>query len=296
MITSQAQEQLETVKEKLLEAPAEITLADTTQADLERTFSKYQAHSFIRECFIERGFADIMQEHGLPVSLGLETLIQMFLHIKCTPDMLAGMLYRFFRNEENPSKALGEWMETAVEAGFMRWLPEEDKFEYIYGISEEAQERLDNFQYPLPMIEPPMQVTRNTHTGYQTIRGSLILKNNHHNEDICLDHINRANQIPLTVDTDVVAFVKNKWRGLDLRKPDETHADWLKRRRSFDKYDRTARDVLHALMQQGDRFWMTHKYDKRGRTYCQGYHVNYQSNDWCKAIVQFADKETLNVE
>lgn len=296
MNNSEALEQLENIKAKLLETPSDISLADTAQADLERTFSKYQAHAFLRECFIERGFAQALQERDLPVSLGLETLIQMYLHIKCTPDMLAGMLHRFFRNEANPAETMQKWFELAVEHELLSWNPGEDKFEYIYGIHEEDQERLDNFQFPLPMIEPPKEVNKNTHTGYQTIRGSIILKNNHHDEDVCLDHINRVNQIPLTVAADVVAFVQNSWRGLDRRKAGETQADFLKRRKSFDKYDRTAKDILKALMLQGDRFWLTHKYDKRGRTYSQGYHVNYQSNDWCKAIVQFADKETLNVE
>jgi DNA-directed RNA polymerase len=47
-------------------------------------------------------------------------------------------------------------------------------------------------------------------------------------------------------------------------------------------------------MAGGNRFWLTHKYDKRGRTYCQGYHVSYQGNDYNKACIEFADGEPLN--
>jgi len=38
---------------------------------------------------------------------------------------------------------------------------------------------------------------------------------------------------------------------------------------------------------------LTHKYDKRGRCYSQGYHVNPQGNDWNKAVIEFAEKEPV---
>ena len=71
----------------------------------------------------------------------------------------------------------------------------------------------------------------------------------------------------------------------------ETRADFEKRRRAFEKYDRTAKDVIGLLQQEGSEFYLTHKYDKRGRTYCQGYHVTYQGAPWNKAVIEFADQE-----
>jgi len=38
---------------------------------------------------------------------------------------------------------------------------------------------------------------------------------------------------------------------------------------------------------------MTHRYDKRGRVYCMGYHVNYQGTPWNKAVIELADKEMI---
>jgi DNA-directed RNA polymerase len=66
------------------------------------------------------------------------------------------------------------------------------------------------------------------------------------------------------------------------------------RRKAFEKYDQSSKDVMHALMGIRDRFWLTHKYDRRGRTYCVGYHINYQGTSWNKAVVEFANKEELN--
>jgi DNA-directed RNA polymerase len=52
---------------------------------------------------------------------------------------------------------------------------------------------------------------------------------------------------------------------------------------------------MDLMFTAGNRFYMTHKYDKRGRTYSQGYHINPQGNDWNKAVIEFADKEVINV-
>ena len=43
----------------------------------------------------------------------------------------------------------------------------------------------------------------------------------------------------------------------------------------------------------GNHFYLTHRYDKRGRTYAQGYYINPQGNEWNKAVLEFADKEIV---
>ena len=110
---------------------------------------------------------------------------------------------------------------------------------------------------------------------------------------MCLDHINRMNRLKLTINQDVVTLVKNQWRNLDKAKDGETREDFEKRKRAFEKYDRTSRDVIKLIQQEGEHFHLTHKYDKRGRTYCQGYHVSYQAAPWNKAVIEFADKELI---
>ncbi len=99
------------------------------------------------------------------------------------------------------------------------------------------------------------------------------------------------NKVPFTINMGTALMVRNQWRNLDKPKEGETKQDFEKRKRAFEKYDRTAKDVMALLMQHSDRFWMTHRYDKRGRVYCQGYHVNYQGTPWNKAVVEFANKE-----
>lgn len=160
-----------------------------------------------------------------------------------------------------------------------------------FDISPEVQAEIDRFQYPLPMVIKPMKVRNNHDTGYILSRNSLILKKNHHDDDICLDHINRVNNIKFTLNFDTAHMIANSWRNLDKPKSGETKQDFDRRVRAFEKYDRTAKDVINLLVQYGNEFYLTHKYDKRGRIYCQGYHVNYQGAAWNKAVIELADKE-----
>ena len=168
------------------------------------------------------------------------------------------------------------------------------EFVVVFGISEDVQEELDRYQFPLPMVVEPQPIRNNMDTGYILGRGSVILRNNHHSDDVNLDHLNRVNQIPFTINFDTATMVKNQWRNLDKRKEGETDADFSARKRAFEKYDRVAHDVMDKLVQHGNRLFMTHKYDKRGRTYCQGYHINYQGTSWNKAVVQLAEKEMVD--
>jgi hypothetical protein len=143
------------------------------------------------------------------------------------------------------------------------------------------------------MVVHPREVKDNHDTGYLLMRNSLILRDNHHDEDICLDHINRVNDIKFSHDVDTAQMISNRWRNLDKPKDGETADDFQKRVKAFEKYDRTAKEVIDLLTTHGNEFYLTHKYDKRGRCYCQGYHVNYQGAPWNKAVIELADKETV---
>ena len=84
-------------------------------------------------------------------------------------------------------------------------------------------------------------------------------------------------------------MIKNQWRGLDKIKAGETPADFERRKKQFEKYDRTAKDVIDLLTQEGNEFYLTHKYDKRGRMYTDSYYLNPQGNDYKKCMLNSAD-------
>jgi DNA-directed RNA polymerase len=183
-------------------------------------------------------------------------------------------------------------MEAAVKADLANWSSSKKEFIVMWDISKDVQEDLDRYQYPLPMVVEPRVLRTNKDTGYYTSHNSVILKHNHHEEDVCLDHLNNLNRTKFRINQDVATTIKNRWRHLDKPKQDEEPHEFQKRVKAFEKYDRTAADVLNHLgLSNEGEFWLTHKYDKRGRTYCQGYHVNYQAACWNKAVVEFAGQE-----
>lgn len=263
----------------------------TTQLAMERIFAKNQLLKRIKTEFIEAGFEKFLVERDIPVEFGLDLLVQMHLHKRTTVEVLVGILYRHFEGYDDPMQACANALLYASQKDVMDWNDMDRKFIVKYVLSKDVQDEIDQYQYPLPMIVQPEPIKDNKTTGYLTINGSVILKNNHHEDDVVLEHLTEMNNIKLCINPNTVRMVQNQWKGLAKPEDGEKFEEYQKRVRAFEKYDRTSRDILDSLFTLGNEFYLTHKYDKRGRTYCQGYHVTYQGNDWCKSVVEFADKE-----
>lgn len=274
---------------------AQATVADPRyelQLELEYLFNKNQTLKRIREAFLECkefDFIDYLNEKDINPDFGLDLLIQMALHKRTTLPILTAILRPHFNHTQRTVDEISK----AVEASLLIWNSTTSQFIVQFNISDEIQAEIDRYQYPLPMVIPPRPVMDNRDTGYITTRGSIILRKNHHNDDVCLDHINRMNRIRFAIDQDTAQMIRNRWRNLDKPKPGESNQEFQKRVRAFEKYDRTSKQVMEKLLQEGNLFYLTHKYDKRGRVYCQGYHVNYQGAPWNKAVIELADKELI---
>lgn len=260
------------------------------QIDMEKLFHKNQLHPRIKGEFknADLPFRDVMVKHGLDPEFGFDLLVQMALHKRAGLPVLVGILRKHFKGD---CQATADALLLACQIDMVDWNPISKQFIVKYDITPDVQADLDRYQFPLPMVVEPRELKTNHDTGYYTSRNSVILKDNHHDNDVCLDHLNKANRIKLTLNNDVAAFIENSWRNLDKPKPGEEHSDFQRRKKAFEKYDATARDVMAHLDIAGGEFFLTHKYDKRGRVYCQGYHVNYQGNTWNKAVIEFAEGE-----
>ena len=53
--------------------------------------------------------------------------------------------------------------------------------------------------------------------------------------------------------------------------------------------------VMEGIAELSDVFYLTHKYDRRGRCYASGYHINTQGTDYNKAVIQLAHKEEIMI-
>ena len=262
------------------------------QVELEKLYNKNQLMARLRGEFEnckEFDFKKYMQVKDIDEKFGIDLLAQMALHKRVDLPTLVSILQRHFVTAQDAADELFK----AASHDLVDWSPTMEIFIVKFTISADEQEELDRFQFPLPFIIEPREVRSNSESGMYTSFGSIILKKNHHDDDVCLDHINRTNKMQFKIDHRVVKFVKNEWRNLDKPKEGETREDFTKRKRAFEKYDRTAHDVIAKVTEHTDVFHLGHKYDKRGRTYCQGYHMTYQGNAWNKAVINFANEEVV---
>jgi hypothetical protein len=266
------------------------------QLELERLYNKNQTISRLKNVFLEfedLDFVAFMEENDIPSAFGLDLLVQMALHKRTTLPVMVSILRHHFANEDDGSQITADLILKAAELDMLDWNPSFKQLIVIFDIPADVQADLDRFQYPLPMVTHPRRLMDNRDTGYHLSRNSVILRKNHHEEDVCLDHINRMNKIRFSIDHDTAHMIANRWRDLDRAKEGETPQDFQRRVKAFEKYDRTAKEIIDLLLTYGNEIYLTHKYDKRGRTYCQGYHVTYQGAPWNKAVLELADKEVV---
>lgn len=161
-------------------------------------------------------------------------------------------------------------------------------------LSEDTINLINQYMYLPPMVVPPKKLKKNRDTPHLTLKpSSLILKDNHHEDDICLDHLNRMNSIPLTLNVDVIRGVEDL---PPVRRKTDTDEDWNKKVKGFVKFTKETMQVYATMVNTGNEFYLPHKYAFMGRTFCQGYHLSYQSNDYRKAVVELANKELIPME
>ena len=144
-------------------------------------------------------------------------------------------------------------------------------------------------QYLPPLICPPNILRRNTDTAYMLPKSDSVILGgeiNHHEGNVCLDSLNRFNQIPLSLNVELLKTYSEQPKQL-ITDPEKEM--WWK------NFVKKSYVVYRDLIQAGNEFYLTHKVDKRGRTYAQGYHCSTQGNSFRKAIVELAEPEIVEV-
>ena len=242
------------------------------QEELERRYDQNQVIPKLKKLIRESELLEQIRNAGLPEEFTVTALVHMVLLRRANVETLVGIMRKFYTTAQE----VADMLKLLVEKDFIDF---NEVFITKYLISEEVQKELDRYQFPLPMVIRPLKVRNNFDST---------------DEDVCLDHINRINRIALRLNMDTAYFVKNKWRNLDHKKVDETYDEYLARKKQFAKYNETTLFDYELLNQFTDKIYLTHAYDKRGRIYCRGYHLNYQAGDWNKAVVEFYKEEKVN--
>lgn len=161
-------------------------------------------------------------------------------------------------------------------------------------LEKETAKFIEQTRYLPPMLVRPVPLTDNKSSGYLTTESETLIlgKGNHHSQDICLDSLNSFNRIPLALNEEMLIEVTHKMMmNKEKRKAIKSNPD---RARQHEKLMKDSYHIYVALIEYGNRFYLTHKTDKRGRTYAGGYHCTTQGNSFHKAIIELADKEIVN--
>jgi len=257
------------------------------QIELEKIYSKHQLLDVLRKEYmkIANEYPDTDNQKFL-----CETMVQMFLHRQADPVTLVGVLSpKYGFPQEVADKLL-----VICDLGYIDFDTVSKKFIVKYDVSLEIQEKLKLYQYPLPMITKPKVVKDNLSTGYETVKGLIVLNGSKYflDKDMCLDHINRSNSVPLELNMECIYSDEGKYVKPN-RKPGEDFMDYSKRLKQSSVFYDTSVDVMIALRKLSKQLYLTYKYDRRGRTYCSGYHVSTQGTDYNKAVLEFAHKEII---
>lgn len=245
------------------------------QKQLEELTSRKTQLYLYQKAIEDCGILEATQELSEKVDLKIwsKLFLISLLHQKATPATLISAISTYFKEVQDASN----FLEYAIQEQFLSYSKG-----FIYPnitLPPSIQEQINQLGFPLPLIEEPSLITNNYQTGYHLHKGSILQGGAKIEEDVNLDHINTLNQIPLTYLSEIASRIPQ----LPPSDP-EAYKTHLK----FIKYVSYSRQLLT------DTIYLTHGYDRRGRTYARGYHYNYQGCDHNKATLTFAHKEKLN--
>lgn len=166
-------------------------------------------------------------------------------------------------------------------SGYSTWIVV-NYWPLIDSVLLEPFEWINNTMFNPPLLEPPKRVTDNSNCGYHSFNEPLILGNHtQHDGKQDYDSINILNHTPWVLDWFVLA------------EPETTPAELNtpRKQQDFIEHVRQSQSIYQML---GKRpFYLAWQPDSRGRIYSHGYHVNFQSHEYKKAMLSFNHYEVL---
>ena len=140
-------------------------------------------------------------------------------------------------------------------------------------LPKETDKEIKKLQYLPPMKSRPLNWTNNTNGGWLWESKHLILGKSHHNkhdEPLAYDVINKLQSIAWEIDPDTYLFEKETNSAINRK-----------------QFSRVVEEFL------GQHFYFVWRYDKRGRSYSSGYHIDLQTNEYGKALLSLHKKELI---
>lgn len=202
----------------------------------------------------------------------------------CSAKTIKGM------SKQESAMTIGEILHCIDSTDLILWDKPKDKIlvKSNMALSDELERRLKLMCVLPPMMTKPRKLTHNKSSGFLTIKqDSLILgdKENHHDECISLDVLNTLNSQALCLDLDICYKFEKEFTSDFETDTDEYHNQKLTHEKAKEQFeffrDKLTDSTIH----------FTHKVDKRGRVYSQGYTFNCQGTSYEKACINLKTKE-----
>lgn len=256
--------------------------------------SMIETQKGLEELFNRNQLLEVLRDQFSPITedkFQLDVVVQIYLHKQADVPTMVGLFSPKWGEPQDVADMLFE----AVEADMLDFDMRTEKFSLKYGITADVEDMLARYQFPLPMVVKPNKVKSNMKgSGYYDTKGCIVLNASDvfRDEDVCLDHINRANSVALTLNMEVVSSAEGKMI-LPQRKTGEGFEDFARRKKQAKTFYETSIRVMEMVMSLGNQFWLTHKYDRRGRSYAVGYHINSQGTDYNKAVLELSKGEII---
>ena len=218
----------------------------------------------------------------------LESLIaHLIIQKRASVSTMVGLL----KSHRASLQEVADWIQEAVDLKWVTW--DGESLITQFSLNQETIEEMNRYMFPLPLIVQPAVVHKWYDSGYYSdlskhLKGITGVKS--HSGDFCPDVLNKQNSIALSVEERVFEHAPCYLKNI------HNEQDNFKKRQKlgqFNKFMSSTSQVVNTLLEVSDELYLTHFYDKRGRLYCRGYHVDYQGFDWQKAYVVFANKELI---
>ena len=176
-----------------------------------------------------------------------------------------------------------------------------------FALPDELIEYIERACYLPPLVIKPKTLTDNRSSGYLTVKGdSLILGggHNHHNDPIALDVLNLMNGYELCLNEYILENVlEEPTHDLDVyeEKADKPMSEIEKQRAITQQKKNWARHLEQSayfynhILINNNKMYITNKFDKRGRVYTQGHHINPQGTSYKKAIVDLYNQSVVEI-
>jgi len=161
------------------------------------------------------------------------------------------------------------------------------KLQTCIQLDKKLTDLIDRSRYLPPMVGEPEVIKTNRDSGYLTHNESVIMgSGNHHNDEISLDVLNILNRTPLKLNE---CFLDN------VKEVPNKPLDTIEKLTNWERFKSLSKHFYDLIRNQAEKFYLVHGFDKRGRAYCHGYNISTQGAPYKKAMIDFANKEYVDV-